>query len=394
MSGFKSAGVDLDQVFMTPTDLDPYIRGNAWVRGNNSAGQLMTGNTTKVTPWTDNHLNAGSGWVKVAVSGDATNNGGSLVHSAGIKRSSSYESAKVYTCGNNNEGQLGTGDTTSRSSPFFVGEGFVDVAVGFANTYIVRYDGYLFGAGRNASYELGLGLGDTTQRNSFVPIMSQVKQVSAGRAGTTNGYACAVTTDGKLFCWGAGDYGVLGRGSTTTAAEPNQVGVSTDWKQVACGEFGHTVGLKTDGTVWVWGLGSWFSGATTVPTQVNTTDTFTYVCAGRNTIGAIRSDGTLWAWGSNGSGELGDGTTTNRTTPWQISSNTTWKSVDMSYITGVAVRTDGTVWGWGWDLESSLGTGIGFGANTPVQITETDVVVQAAVSAVTSRHSSFIILTP
>lgn len=377
MSGFKSAGVDFDQLFMSPNDLDPYIRGMLWVRGDNGAGQLMTGNTSRVNSFAIN--GAGEGWVKVAVCSESALNTSNLVHSVGLKRGSPASSSDIYVCGNNNNGQLGLGDYTSRSTPVFVGSGFVDISVGPRTSYIVRADGYLFVAGLNSSYELGTG--DTTTRNSFYALMNGVRQVSAGP-----GYACVITSDGKLFSWGSNTYGALGLGSTTVATTPTQVGTSTDWKQVACGEFGHTVGLKTDGTLWVWGLSSWFAGATSVPTQVGTS-TWSFVCAGMNTIGAVRSDGTLWAWGNNGSGQLGDGTTTNRNTPVQIGSSNNWKSVDMSYVSTIATKVDGSVWGWGNDLQGTLGGN----SYTPVQIAQAT--NYSAVSAVTSRYSTFIIAT-
>ena len=64
---------------------------------------------------------------------------------------------------------------------------------------------------------------------------------------------------------------------------------------------------------------------------------------------AIRTDGTLWAWGLNSSGQLGDGTTTERHAPKQIGTLTTWKQVNASAstTTSAAVRGDGSLWEWG-----------------------------------------------
>src|SRR4030067_648484 len=92
---------------------------------------------------------------------------------------------------------------------------------------------------------------------------------------------------------------------------------------VAAGGY-HTVALKSDGTVWAWGYngeGELGDGSTTnrsVPVQVTGLSGVAAVAAdGYHTV-SLKSDGTVWAWGSNGSGQLGDGTTVDRWQPGQV----------------------------------------------------------------------------
>ena len=62
-------------------------------------------------------------------------------------------------------------------------------------------------------------------------------------------------------------------------------------------------------------------------TEVLANTTFTtapMISAGGSHIVALKSDGTVWAWGHNEQGQLGDGTTTNRSTPVQV--NLQWGS--------------------------------------------------------------------
>lgn len=74
---------------------------------------------------------------------------------------------------------------------------------------------------------------------------------------------------------------------------------------------------------------------------------FTAVSAGNLHSMGIKADGTLWAWGTNGSGQLGDGTTTTRNTAVPIAPGTTWIAVSAGERHTIAIKSDGTLWGWG-----------------------------------------------
>jgi alpha-tubulin suppressor-like RCC1 family protein len=77
---------------------------------------------------------------------------------------------------------------------------------------------------------------------------------------------------------------------------------------------------------------------------------------------AVRSDGTVWAWGDNADGQLGDGTRTNRSTPAQVTGLTgvfTQVAAGTEYT--VILGTDGSVWGMGYNGLGQL--------NIPLQTT-------------------------
>src|SRR3989304_3046154 len=71
------------------------------------------------------------------------------------------------------------------------------------------------------------------------------------------------------------------------------------------------VGGKIDMGAYEW------DGKLTKPT-IGLTGVSAIAAGGVHTV-ALKKDGTVWAWGSNSDGQLGDGTTINRSTPVQIS---------------------------------------------------------------------------
>ncbi len=115
----------------------------------------------------------------------------------------------------------------------------------------------------------------------------------------------ALKSDGTLWAWGGNDYGQLGDGTTASQDTPTQIGSATTWSAIAAG-WSHTVGLKPDGTLWAWGynangeLGDGTTVNRNTPTQESAEATnWSAVATGSSHTVGLKSDGTLWAWGWN-----------------------------------------------------------------------------------------------
>ena len=191
-----------------------------------------------------------------------------------------------------------------------------------------------------------------------------------------------------LWTWGYNGYGQLGDGTVgndgdtdNSKSSPVQtVAGGTNWKQVSCGSY-NIGGIKTDGTLWIWGLGS--SGQLghnlppPVPNWEGVSSPIQTVAGGTNwkqlSIGlqgssAIKTDGTLWSWGVNIYGELGDNSRTNRSSPVQtVSGGTNWKQVSFGNSFVGAIKTDGTLWTWGYNFYGQLGNNDRTDRSSPVQ---------------------------
>lgn len=111
---------------------------------------------------------------------------------------------------------------------------------------------------------------------------------------------------------------------------------------------------------YLWGFSS--------PVQVGSLTTWSKIAAGSTNSMAIKTDGTLWAWGLNNGGQLGTGNTTSRSSPVQVGALTTWAAVDCGSVHTLAVRTDGTLWAWGDNSSGQLGQGNTTARSSPVQV--------------------------
>lgn len=192
-----------------------------------------------------------------------------------------------------------------------------------------------------------------------LPVFSQCwTQVAAGHSHTLG-----IKSDGTLWAWGLNDRGQLGDGTTINKNEPVQIGTDTDWWKIDAEGY-NSLALKTNGTLWSWGsnnagqIGDGNFGSTinvTSPLQIGTDSDWVVIEAAR--AFAIKNDGTLWGWGKNDQGHLGTGDTNPYYTPVQIGSDNDWADVSSGGNQTLAIKTNGTLWGWGLNHSGSLGIG-------------------------------------
>jgi len=148
---------------------------------------------------------------------------------------------------------------------------------------------------------------------------------------------------------------------------------------LASGGF-HSIALRPNDTVWTWGynyagqLGDGTTRNRTTPVVVPGLSGVIAAAAGYGHSIALKADGTVWTWGDNRDGQLGLGDTRDRRTPTQVPGLTDVIAVEACDFNTIALKSDGTVWAWGViyaDIYAET-------SNIPVQLEISDVTAIAA----------------
>lgn len=310
------------------------------------------------------------------------------------------ESGKLYVWGYNGLGQLGLGHTNNVSLPTLTATDVAEVyydedaTKGYSAQYsklvIKKTDGYIYVTGYNGFGQLGLG--DTTQRNSWtVCTAAGQNPLYVANLGTYVGCLIVQKADKTIWVAGYNGYGQLGTGTTTSLNSLTNVtnawtGGNTNMViQKAAGGFGYNESSNTSIAMWLsdgtrdhirtCGNNSWSqlgNGNTTQQNTpvlvVNVTGTlrvrqFEWHGDGPGGVMYVDENNDLWAWGYNNFGQLGNGTTTNINVPTKVRANTQRILVCRAsitnghYLTTFVEATNGIVYATGYNGHGELGVG-------------------------------------
>ncbi len=322
--------------------------GVAYCWGGNTYGEVGDGTTARRTAPTP--VSGGRTFSSITALGQ---------HTCGVT-----SVGTAFCWGRNIEGQLGSG--TPSILPITVptrvtgSQSFVSVAPGETHTCALTTAGSATCWGSNLNGQLGDG---STRRTAPVAV-SGSQSFAAVTAGQQ--HSCGLTGGGAAFCWGTNGDGRVGDGTQVDRNAPTAVAGGLSFATLSAGAL-HTCGLTATGTAYCWGsnqFGQIGDGSTTIrvaPVIVSGSLTFTSLLAGGSHTCGIVSGGAAYCWGLNGNGQLGDNSTINRTAPTPVSGTNTFTALALSPAAGAGhtcgVSAAGTMFCWGHNQSGQLGDG-------------------------------------
>ena len=242
------------------------------------------------------------------------------------------DSGKAFAWGNNYKGQLGTGDSVYARKPLafeitdkFGGEKVAKIFnLGNNFSFAITDSGKVFAWGDNDKGQLGTG--DTEDKLVPTEITDKFGGEKVVRLNYLGDFASVITDSGKVFAWG--NDSAFGKTIKNDGKTPTDVSDKFDNEKVIqiSGDDRSVFAVTNSGKVFAWGdnhMGQLGTGDTedkSVPTEIltgvktaqlftNSDSYFTY---------AITDSGKVFVWGSNYKGQLGTGDTENKLVPIEI----------------------------------------------------------------------------
>lgn len=243
-----------------------------------------------------------------------------------------------------------------------------DIALGRHAACVLKYDGTVWCAGENSAGQLGFGIAGppvatwTQAHDSTSALITDATAVTSGYEHT-----CALRAGGTVWCWGQG-FGnsavQVVKTDTTPLANIVEIGAG----------YGHRCGRDPAGGVWCWGnnfSGQLGDGTTTTRAQAAPVLDAPMgaplagalsLSVGGNHNCVRKAGDEVWCWGGNGSGELGDTTTTARPNPVKVASAA---AIATGQHHTCSLHLDGTVWCSGQSWRNRIGNGVAYDNDAP-----------------------------
>lgn len=320
----------------------------AW--GYNGFGQLGNGSIIEQTSGT-----------KVVGLSSIVKVGAGLFHSLFLK-----SDGTVWACGRNVSGALGDGSNSDKHIPVKVLglSGIKQIAGGGEHSLFLQKDGYVYAVGKNSSRQLGDGTNLDKSFPTIIPSLSNIVQVAAGAD-----FSLFLSRDGSVWACGDNGFGQYGNGNNISSYLPIKIEGLSNIVQISAGEW-HSLFLGIDGTVYSagrnnygqLGIGSLVDNNLAWP--INGLSDIVQIEAGGIHSVFVRKDGTAYACGlnsgGNNDGQLGDGTSNDRSSPIQVKKSWGNQKIIHAEATrehSLFLTDQGEIWACGRNNYGQLGYG-------------------------------------
>ncbi len=308
--------------------------GDVWCWGSGLRGRIGNGSTSNRRIPTKTSVIGASASPSRPVTDIASD--GESMHICAIAQVAG--AGRAYCWGYNGRGELGDNTTTDRSVPTAVNTSGV---LSGKNLVKIRASG---------RYP------DTRINNNEFPSDAQLADIATTvsdpnrRNYARTGQTCVLDSNGKMYCWGANQYGQLGAGASHSSYSSS----SPPWRQltpVAVTTSGLDSKVITDiavarpaacalvgseNTIYCWGRNDRgvLGRGTTIPNYSNRPDaasvivqtpgiagqTIDWITGGANRFCAMTTIKNVYCWGVGGTaGQIGDGTQQDRNVPTEAS---------------------------------------------------------------------------
>jgi len=326
--------------------------GTLWAWGNNTYGQLGTGDTVQRSIPTQVYATGNNYWTQVSAG---------AYHTVGIQ-----SPGTLWAWGLNTYGQVGNNNTTNQNNPVQIGSSstWTAVACGYYHTVALQTPGTLWAWGNNSFGQLGQNNQTNYSSPVQIGVLSNWTKVNAGYYHTE-----AVQTNGVLYAWGNNSFGQLGVLNNTNI--PINFATSSYPVQQATGYF-KKVTTSLNEYYFLSGIDSTLVQNSTadIPT-IDTSNSIVWTTydTGANHFVGIEINGTAWSIGNNSYGQLGLGDQTYRSSLVQIGTGSNWSKVVCADYGSMLIDNSLNAWVFGNNNQYQLGLSDTTNRSSPVQIT-------------------------